>query len=87
LIESKVNVTSESFTGILGPANLPADIAAAIEQSVIKGMTEEAAGKLRGLGAVVVPPDQLSAKGLAAYLKMDYDRTLTAARAIGLSKI
>lgn len=87
MIEGNVNMTAESFIGVFAPAATPKEILTALEQAIVRGMgTEAAVNKVRGLGAVVASGGQMSAKGLADYLKLDYERTLTAAKGAGLVK-
>lgn len=87
MIEGNANVTAESFIGVLAPAATPKDILVTLEQTIVRGMSENAAVvRVRGLGAIVASPERLSAKGLADYLKMDYERTLAAAKGAGLDK-
>lgn len=87
MIEGNVKVTAESFIGVLAPAATPKDILAVLEEAIVRGMSEAAAvTRVRTLGAVVASPERLSAKGLAEYLKMDYERTFAAAKGAGLTK-
>jgi tripartite-type tricarboxylate transporter receptor subunit TctC len=87
MIESGANMTAESFIGVLAPVATPKEIVSQLEQAIVRGMSSpEAVAKVRGIGGVPAAGDQLSAKGLADYLKMDYARTLVAAKAAGLAK-
>jgi tripartite-type tricarboxylate transporter receptor subunit TctC len=85
LIESGVNVTAESFIGILAPAKTPKEIVQLLEKAVARGMKEGGgADKIRALGAEIATDKEMSSAGLAAYLSMDHERTKAAAKNAGL---
>jgi tripartite-type tricarboxylate transporter receptor subunit TctC len=84
MIESGANVTAESFTGILAPAGTPKEVISLLEKTIARGMAEGGSNKLRELGAEIAT--DMSAAGLAAYLKMDFERTKVAAELAGLAR-
>ena len=86
MAESGINITAESFTGILAPAGTPSEIISILERAIMNAMASGAGDKLRDLGAEIARSDQMSAKGLAAYLAMDFERRKAAAELAGLSK-
>jgi tripartite-type tricarboxylate transporter receptor subunit TctC len=78
--------TAQSYIGIVAPSKTPADIIAQLEQSVQKGMAEgtPAAERLVSLGSELATPEQMTAKGFAAFIKADYEQMREAAQLAGI---
>jgi tripartite-type tricarboxylate transporter receptor subunit TctC len=78
--------TAQSFIGILAPAKTPDAIVAQIQAAVEKGLASgsPAAEKLVALGSEVATPEQMTAKGFAAFIKTDYDQMRDAAKLAGI---
>ena len=78
--------TAQSYIGIVAPSKTPADIIAQLEQSVRKGMAEgtPAAERLISLGSELATPEQMTAKGFAAFIKADYEEMREAAQLAGI---
>ena len=78
--------TAQSYIGIVAPSKTPADIIAQLEQSVKKGMAEgtPAAERLVSLGSELATPEQMTAKGFAAFIKADYEEMREAAQLAGI---
>jgi tripartite-type tricarboxylate transporter receptor subunit TctC len=78
--------TAQSFIGILAPAKTPDAIVAQIQGAVEKGLASgsPAAEKLVALGSEVATPEQMTAKGFAAFIKTDYDQMRDAAKLAGI---
>ena len=77
---------AQSYIGIVAPSKTPADIIAQLEQSVRKGMAEgtPAAERLISLGSELATPEQMTAKGFAAFIKADYEEMREAAQLAGI---
>ena len=78
--------TAQSYIGIVAPSKTPADIIAQLEHSVQKGMAEgtPAAERLVSLGSELATPEQMTAKGFAAFIKADYEQMREAAQLAGI---
>ena len=78
--------TAQSYIGIVAPSKTPADIIAQLEGSVQKGMAEgtPAAERLVSLGSELATPEQMTAKGFAAFIKADYEEMREAAQLAGI---
>jgi tripartite-type tricarboxylate transporter receptor subunit TctC len=78
--------TAQSFIGILAPAKTSDAIVAQIQAAVEKGLASgsPAAEKLVALGSEVATPEQMTAKGFAAFIKTDYDQMRDAAKLAGI---
>ena len=78
--------TAQSYIGILAPAKTPADIIAKVEKAVQNGLKSgsPAAERLVQLGAEVATPEQMTAKGFAAFIKVDYEHMKEAAKLAGI---
>jgi tripartite-type tricarboxylate transporter receptor subunit TctC len=78
--------TAQSYIGILAPAKTPADVVAGLEQAVQKGIAEgtPAAERLVSLGSELATPEQMSAKGFAAFIRDDYEAMREAAKLAGI---
>jgi tripartite-type tricarboxylate transporter receptor subunit TctC len=74
--------TAESYIGILAPAKTPADVIAKVEKAVQDGLKpgSPAAERLAQLGAEVATPEQMTAKGFAAFIATDYENMKQAAK-------
>ena len=78
--------TAQSFIGIVAPSKTPAEIIAQLEKAVQNGMAEgtPAAERLVGLGSELATPEQMSAKGFAAFIHEDYEAMREAANLAGI---
>ena len=78
--------TAESYIGILAPAKTPAEVIAKVEKAVEDGLKpgSAAANRLAQIGAEVATPEQMTAKGFAAFIKNDYQNMKEAAKLAGL---
>jgi len=74
--------TASSYIGILAPAKTPADVIAKVEKAVQDGLKpgSPAVERLAQLGAEIATPEQMTAKGFAAFIKTDYDNMKEAAK-------
>jgi tripartite-type tricarboxylate transporter receptor subunit TctC len=79
--------TAESYIGILAPGKTPADIIAKIEKAIQNGLKPggSAAERLASLGAELATPEQMTAKGFAAYIKTDAENMKAAAKLAGIT--
>jgi tripartite-type tricarboxylate transporter receptor subunit TctC len=78
--------TAQSFIGILAPAKTPDSIVAQIQGAIEKGLSSGSptAEKLVALGSEVATPEQMTAKGFAAFIQTDYDQMREAAKLAGI---
>lgn len=78
--------TAQSYIGIVAPSKTPAEIIAQLEKAVQKGVAEgtPAAERLVSLGSELATPEQMSAKGFAAFIKADYEAMREAAKLAGI---
>ena len=74
--------TASSFIGILAPAKTPAEAIDRVEKAIQSGLKpgSEAAERLAQLGAELATPEQMTAKGFAAFIQADYDNMKEAAK-------
>ena len=70
----------------MAPAKTPDAVVAQIQAAVEKGLASgsPAAEKLVALGSEVATPEQMTAKGFAAFIKTDYDQMRDAAKLAGI---
>jgi tripartite-type tricarboxylate transporter receptor subunit TctC len=78
--------TAQSYIGIVAPAKMPAEFIAQLEHAVQRGVAEgtPAAERLVSLGSELATPEQMSAKGFAAFIKADYEAMREAAQLAGI---
>ena len=78
--------TAQSYIGVVAPAKTPADIVAALEGAVQKGLApgSPAAERLATLGSEVATPEQMTAKGFADFINTDYEAMRAAAKLAGI---
>ena len=78
--------TAQSYIGILAPAKTPAEIVAQLQKAVENGLKPggPAAERLISLGAELATPEQMTAKGFAAFIKTDYENMKEAAKLAGI---
>jgi tripartite-type tricarboxylate transporter receptor subunit TctC len=77
--------TASSYIGILAPAGTPAPVIAQLQKAIAAGLTSgPAADKLRGIGAEIASPEQMTAEGFAAFIKTDYEQMREAAKLAGI---
>ena len=74
--------TASSYIGILAPSKTPADAIEKVEKAIQAGLKpgSAAADRLEQLGAELATPEQMTAKGFAAFIKTDYDNMKAAAK-------
>jgi len=73
--------TAESYIGVLAPAQTPADIVDALQKAIAAGLSGgDLADKLRGMGSEIATPEQMTAKGFAAFIKTDAENMTAAAK-------
>jgi tripartite-type tricarboxylate transporter receptor subunit TctC len=79
--------TAQSYIGILAPARTPADILARLQGAVEKALSpgSTAATRLVDLGSELGSPEQMTQKGFAEFIRVDYDAMRDAAKLAGLS--
>jgi tripartite-type tricarboxylate transporter receptor subunit TctC len=86
-IESGVkDFTAQSYIGVVAPAKTPQPIIAQLQKAIGDGLSNDspAAQKLRTMGSDVATPQELTAAGFAAYIKVEYARSAEAAQLAGL---
>ena len=78
--------TAESYIGILAPGKTPADVVAQLQKAIENGLKpgSAAAERLISLGAELATPEQMTAKGFAAFIKTDYENMKEAAKLAGI---
>ncbi|WP_431268366.1 Bug family tripartite tricarboxylate transporter substrate binding protein [Dankookia sp. P2] len=77
--------TSTSFTALLGPARMPAEIVAALREAAVQALaTPAVAQRLVSLGATPATPEEATPAGLTAYLVAELARYRQAAQLAGL---
>jgi len=79
--------TAQSYIGVVSPANTPADITATLQQAIEKGLSQgsPAAERLINLGSEVASPEQMTSKGFAEFIRVDYDNMRGAAKLAGIT--
>ena len=77
---------AQSYIGILAPAKTPADIIAKLQNAVEKGLSSgsPAAERLVNLGAEVATAEQMTSKGFAEFIRIDYEAMREAAKLAGI---
>jgi tripartite-type tricarboxylate transporter receptor subunit TctC len=77
--------TSTSFTALLGPARLPAEIVAALREAAVQALaTPAVTQRLVSLGATPAAPEETTPAGLTAYLVAELERYRQVAALAGL---
>ena len=78
--------TAQSYIGILAPAKTPAEAIDKVEKAIQNGLKpgSAAANRLAQLGAELATPEQMTAKGFAAFIRTDYDNMKEAAKLAGI---
>ena len=78
--------TAQSYIGILAPAKTPPEIIAQLQKAVAGGLTSgPAPERLRGMGAEIATPEQMTSKGFADFIKTDYEHMREAAKLAGIT--
>ncbi len=79
--------TAQSFVGILAPAKTPDAIITVLQDAVIAGLRpgSPAIDKIAALGAEIATPEQMTAKGFAAFIRADYEAMGAAAKLAGIT--
>src|ERR1700688_3146137 len=66
--------TAASYIGILAPAATPATIIAQLQKAVADGLTGgPASDKLRGMGSEIATPEEMTPKGFAKFIRVEYE--------------
>jgi tripartite-type tricarboxylate transporter receptor subunit TctC len=77
--------TAQSYIGIVAPAKTPPAIVAQLQKAVAAGLTAgPAPDKLRGMGAEIATPEQMTSAGFAAFIRTDYEHMREAAKLAGI---
>ncbi len=78
--------TAQSYIGVVAPAKTPPDIVAQLEKAVQSGLSagSPAAERLISLGSELATPEQMTAKGFAAFIGEDYEAMGEAAKLAGI---
>jgi tripartite-type tricarboxylate transporter receptor subunit TctC len=78
--------TAQSYIGVVAPAKTPPDIVAQLEKAVQSGLSagSPAAERLISLGSELATPEQMTAKGFAAFIREDYEAMGEAAKLAGI---
>jgi tripartite-type tricarboxylate transporter receptor subunit TctC len=86
MIESGVkDFTAASYVGIMAPAKTAPEIVAMLEKALIQTLADKATqDKFLQTGAELVPTEQQTSKGFAAYIAKEYDNSKEAAQIAGL---
>jgi tripartite-type tricarboxylate transporter receptor subunit TctC len=74
--------TAQSYIGVVAPANTPADIIVRLQQAIEKGLSpgSPAAERLIDLGSEVASSEQMTSKGFAEFIHVDYENMRAAAK-------
>ena len=77
---------AQSYIGIVAPVKTPPEIVAQLQGAVQKGLSagSPTAEKLVALGSEVATPEQMTAKGFAAFIQKDYEEMREAAKLAGI---
>jgi tripartite-type tricarboxylate transporter receptor subunit TctC len=78
---------AQSYVGVLAPAKTPADIIAALQQAIEKGLAagSPAATRLVEIGAEVATAEQMTSAGFAEFIRNDYEEMRQTAKAAGIT--
>lgn len=77
--------TAASYIGILAPAATPATIIAQLQKAVADGLTGgPASDKLRGMGSEIATPEEMTPKGFAKFIRVEYEHMREAAKLTGI---
>jgi tripartite-type tricarboxylate transporter receptor subunit TctC len=79
--------TGQSYIGVVAPAKTPPEIIAQIEKAIQAGFAQgsPASERLIGLGSEIATPEQMTAKGFAAFIQADYEAMREAAKLAGIT--
>ena len=78
--------TAASYVGILAPAGTPSDIVAALEQALVKALSDKSLqDKFLAVGADPVPRALQTSKGFGNYIRQDFEHMREAAKIAGLT--
>jgi tripartite-type tricarboxylate transporter receptor subunit TctC len=79
--------TAQSYIGIVAPAKTPTDVVDKLQQAIAQGLSpgSAAAERLVSLGSEVASPEQMTAKGFAAFIHADYEQMREAAKLAGIT--
>jgi len=86
-IESGVkDFIAQSYIGIVAPAKTPLAIIAQLQAAVVDGLSSgPAAERLVNLGAEIATPEQMTSRGFAEFIRIDYERMRAAAKLAGIT--
>ncbi len=77
--------TAASYIGIVAPAKTPTAIIAQLQKAVEGGLKSgPAPDRLRAMGAEVATPQEMTSKGFAAYIRIEYAHMREAAKLAGI---
>ncbi len=79
--------TAQSYIGVVAPAKTPSDVVDRLQQAIAQGLSPgtPAAERLISLGSEVASPEQMTAKGFAAFIRTDYENMRDAAKLAGIT--
>lgn len=78
--------TAQSFIGIVAPAQTPPFVIDQLQKAIAAGLSGgPAPERLRSLGSEIATPEQMTAKGFAAFIRDDYENMRTAAKLAGIT--
>jgi tripartite-type tricarboxylate transporter receptor subunit TctC len=79
--------TAQSYIGVVAPVKTPPDVIDRLQQAIAQGLSPgtPAAERLISLGSEVASPEQMTAKGFAAFIRTDYENMSEAAKLAGIT--
>ena len=79
--------TAQSYIGVVAPVKTPTEVVDKLQQAIAQGLSSgsPAAERLIGLGLEVASPEQMTAKGFAAFIRADYENMREAAKLAGIT--
>jgi len=78
--------TAQSYIGIVAPAKTSPEIIGQLQKVIAAGLSSgPAPERLRGLGAEIATPEQMTPNGFAAFIRADYENMQAAAKLAGIT--